>query len=99
MDNPSHLSVVIDLSLTQWTLCAQSTNPPGITLQDFLSQLLAFLNAHIACKDENTLAVFGAFPGQRYVVHYGPVCGRRSHLIAPWLRYGIALCFTRQPER
>ncbi|TFK93765.1 transcription factor Tfb4 [Polyporus arcularius HHB13444] len=69
MDKPSHLSVVIDLSLTQWTLCAQSTNPPGITLQDFLSQLLAFLNAHIACKDENTLAVFGAFPGQSVMLY------------------------------
>lgn len=67
MDKPSHLSVVVDLSPTQWALCAQSTNPPGLSLQTFLSQLLAFLNAHIACKDENTLAVFGAFPGQRYV--------------------------------
>ncbi|RPD59856.1 transcription factor Tfb4 [Lentinus tigrinus ALCF2SS1-6] len=64
MDKPSHLSVILDLSPTQWALCAQSANPTGITLQTFLSQLLAFLNAHIACKDENTLAVFGAFPGQ-----------------------------------
>ncbi|KAI0706839.1 transcription factor Tfb4 [Cerioporus squamosus] len=69
MDKPSHLSVVIDLSLTQWALCAQSTNPPGITLQNFLSQLIAFLNAHIACKDENTLAVFGAFPGQSVMLY------------------------------
>ncbi len=67
MDKPSHLSVIIDSSPTQWALCAQSTNPPGITLQTFLSHLLAFLNAHIACKDENTLAVFGALPGQGYV--------------------------------
>lgn len=67
MDKPSHLSVIVDLSPTQWALCAQSTNPPGLSLQTFLSQLMAFLNAHIACKDENTLAVFGAFPGQRYV--------------------------------
>ncbi|KAI0630365.1 transcription factor Tfb4 [Trametes polyzona] len=69
MDKPSHLSVVLDLSPTQWALCAQSTNPPGISLQAFLSQLLAFLNAHIACKDENTLAVFGALPGQSVLLY------------------------------
>ncbi|EJF65317.1 transcription factor Tfb4 [Dichomitus squalens LYAD-421 SS1] len=69
MDKPSHLSVIVDLSPTQWALCAQSTAPPGLHLQTFLSQLLAFLNAHIACKDENTLAVFGAFPGQSVMLY------------------------------
>ncbi|KAI0374032.1 transcription factor Tfb4 [Pilatotrama ljubarskyi] len=69
MDKPSHLSVIIDLSPTQWALCAQSTNPPGVSLHTFLSQLLAFLNAHIACKDENTLAVFGALPGQSALLY------------------------------
>ncbi|KAI0743547.1 transcription factor Tfb4 [Daedaleopsis nitida] len=69
MDKPSHLSVIVDLSPTQWTLCAQSTNPPGISLQTFLSQLIAFLNAHIACKDGNTLAVFGALPGQSVMLY------------------------------
>lgn len=70
MDTPSHLSVILDLSPTQWALSAQSTNPPGISLETFLSQLLAFLNAHIACKDENTLSVFGALPGERCVSAY-----------------------------
>ncbi|KAI0823641.1 transcription factor Tfb4 [Trametes gibbosa] len=69
MDRPSHLSVVLDLSPIQWALCAQATNPPGISLQMFLSQLLSFLNAHIACKDENTLAVFGALPGQSALLY------------------------------
>ncbi|KAH9858713.1 transcription factor Tfb4 [Lenzites betulinus] len=69
MDRPSHLSVILDLSPTQWALCAQSTSPPGVSLQAFLSQLLAFLNAHIACKDENTLAVFGALPGQSVLLY------------------------------
>ncbi|KAG6920301.1 hypothetical protein DXG01_005070 [Tephrocybe rancida] len=55
-----HLSVVVDLSPTQWLLSAQSSLP----LNSFLAQLLAFLNAHIASKHENTLAVFGAFPGK-----------------------------------
>lgn len=66
----SHLSVVIDLSPTHWDLSAR--DPPQnefpLTLATFLSQLLAFLNAHIACKHENTLAVFGAFPGKRCVL-------------------------------
>ncbi|KAL1939789.1 hypothetical protein VTO73DRAFT_9489 [Trametes versicolor] len=69
MDTPSHLSVILDLSPTQWALSAQSTNPPGISLETFLSQLLAFLNAHIACKDENTLAVFGALPGESVLLY------------------------------
>ncbi|OJT10433.1 RNA polymerase II transcription factor B subunit 4 [Trametes pubescens] len=69
MDTPSHLSVILDLSPTQWALSAQSTNPLGISLETFLSQLLAFLNAHIACKDENTLAVFGALPGESVLLY------------------------------
>ncbi|RPD74310.1 transcription factor Tfb4 [Lentinus tigrinus ALCF2SS1-7] len=80
MDKPSHLSVILDLSPTQWALCAQSVNPTGITLHTFLSQLLAFLNAHIACKDENTLAVFGALPGQSGMLYSstGEVTGART---------------------
>lgn len=71
MDKASHLSVVLDLSLKQWHLAAQSTNPHPISLATFLSHFLAFLNAHIACKDENSLAVFGAFPGKRCVsIHF-----------------------------
>lgn len=67
MDKASHLSVVLDLSPKQWYLAAQPTNANPITLSTFLSHLLAFLNAHIACKDENSLAVFGALPGKRCV--------------------------------
>lgn len=68
MDKASHLSVILDLSPTQWHLSAQPTNAHPLMLPTFLSQLLAFLNAHMACKDENSLAVFGAFPGKRCVV-------------------------------
>ena len=39
-----------------------------LSLSTFLSHLMAFLNAHIACKDENSLAVFGALPGKRCVI-------------------------------
>ena len=65
MDKASHLSVVLDLSPTQWHLSAQPSNTHPLSLSAFLSHLLAFLNAHIACKDENSLAVFGALPGKR----------------------------------
>jgi transcription initiation factor TFIIH subunit 3 len=66
MDNASHLSVIVDLSPTQWHLSSQLDNTYPLSLKDFLSQLLAFLNIHVASKHENTLAVFGAFPGKRF---------------------------------
>jgi RNA polymerase II transcription initiation/nucleotide excision repair factor TFIIH, subunit TFB4 len=67
-DNGSHLSVVIDLSPSQWHLSAQldPTNSFPLPLHAFLSQLFAFFNAHIASKHENSLAVFGALPGKRF---------------------------------
>ncbi|KAJ7072157.1 transcription factor Tfb4 [Mycena amicta] len=67
----SHLSVVIDLSPFQWELSAREPphNTYPLTLASFLSQLLAFLNAHIACRDENTLAVFGAFPKKSVLLY------------------------------
>jgi transcription initiation factor TFIIH subunit 3 len=67
MEKASHLSVIVDLSPTQWHLSAQATNPYPLPIETFLSHLLAFLNAHIASKHENTLAVFGALPGKRLV--------------------------------
>ncbi|KAG6837497.1 hypothetical protein H0H93_008422 [Arthromyces matolae] len=65
MMEASHLSVVLDLSPTQWNLSTNHSQP--LPLNSFLAQLLAFLNAHIAAKHENTLAVFAAFPGKRHV--------------------------------
>ncbi|CAL1707633.1 unnamed protein product [Somion occarium] len=69
MDKPSHLSVVVDLSPSQWHLCGQSSNSHPLPLSAFLSQLLAFLNAHIACNDENTLSVYGALPGKSILLY------------------------------
>ncbi|KAH7888520.1 TFIIH subunit Tfb4/p34 [Phlebopus sp. FC_14] len=69
MEKASHLSVVVDLSPTQWHLSAQPTNPYPLSIETFLSQLLAFLNAHIASKHENTLAVFGALPGKSVMLY------------------------------
>lgn len=65
MDRSCHLSLIIDLSPTQWHLSAQPTNPHPLSFQTFLSLVLTFLNSHIAAKHENTLAVFGALPGKR----------------------------------
>lgn len=66
MDGSSHLSLIIDLSPSQWHLSAQSSNPHPLSFQTFLSHVLTFLNSHIASKHENTLAVFGALPGKRW---------------------------------
>ncbi|KAF8210537.1 TFIIH subunit Tfb4/p34 [Mycena galopus ATCC 62051] len=67
----SHLSVVVDLSPLHWELSAREApeNTYPLTLASFLSQLLAFLNSHIACRHENTLAVFGAFPGKSVLLY------------------------------
>ncbi|KIJ19132.1 hypothetical protein PAXINDRAFT_109674 [Paxillus involutus ATCC 200175] len=69
MEKASHLSVIVDLSPTQWHLSAQETNPHPLSIETFLSQLLAFLNAHVASKHENTLAVFGALPGKSVMLY------------------------------
>jgi transcription initiation factor TFIIH subunit 3 len=67
MDSSSHLALIIDLSPSQWHFSAQSSNPHPLSFQTFLSHVLTFLNSHIASKHENTLAVFGALPGKRWV--------------------------------
>lgn len=81
MDKASHLSVVLDLSPTQWHLSMQPNNVQPLTLSTFISQLLAFLNAHMACKDENSLAVFGAFPGKRFDFFSKDVCRTNQAVI------------------
>ncbi|KAF8894042.1 TFIIH subunit Tfb4/p34 [Infundibulicybe gibba] len=64
----SHLSVVLDLSPFQWQLSAEH-QPYPLPLNAFLSQLLAFLNSHVASKHENTLAVFAALPGKSVMLY------------------------------
>lgn len=70
MDRSSHLSVILDLSPTQWLLSAQPSNPHPLSFDAFLSHLLVFLNSHIAYKHENSLAVFGALPGKRFALSF-----------------------------
>lgn len=64
MDKPSHLSLILDLSPSQWLLSARHTNPFPLPFHTFLAHLLTFLNAHAAAQHDNSLAVFGAFPGK-----------------------------------
>ncbi|KIJ23291.1 hypothetical protein M422DRAFT_62431 [Sphaerobolus stellatus SS14] len=66
-DSPSHLSLVLDLSPTQWHLCSTGENP--LPLNAFLAHLLTFLNTHIASKHENSLAVFAALPGKSEMLY------------------------------
>lgn len=80
MDKASHLSVIVDLSPIQWHLSSQSNNTYPLSLKDFLSQLLAFLNMHVAAKHENTLAVFGAFPGKRFALEFKYLYFDSQHL-------------------
>ena len=70
MDRSSHLSVILDLSPTQWLLSAQPSNPHPLSFDTFLSHILVFLNSHIAYKHENSLAVFGALPGKRSTLSF-----------------------------
>ncbi|KAF5351960.1 hypothetical protein D9756_007562 [Leucocoprinus leucothites] len=65
MDASSHLSVVLDLPPAQWHRAAHH----GLPLSDFLSHVLVFLHAHIAANAENSLAVFGAFPGSSTLLY------------------------------
>ncbi|KAH9040730.1 transcription factor Tfb4 [Lactarius pseudohatsudake] len=69
MDRSCHLSLIIDLSPSQWHLSAQPTNPHPLSFQTFLSLVFTFLNSHIAAKHENTLAVFGALPGKSTMLY------------------------------
>ena len=65
MELSSHMSVIIDLSPSQWHLSALPDNPQPLSFRSFLAQTLAFLNSFLAFKHENTLAVYGALPGKR----------------------------------
>ncbi|EJD02844.1 Tfb4-domain-containing protein [Fomitiporia mediterranea MF3/22] len=69
MDRPSHLAIILDLSPTQWHLSSLPKNAYPLSFKSFLAQTLAFLNSHLALKHENTLAVYGAFPGKSVLLY------------------------------
>jgi transcription initiation factor TFIIH subunit 3 len=67
LDAPTHLTLILDLSPKQWHLSSLESNEFSLSLDAFLSQVLAFINAHLAGRHDNTITVFGAFPGTRLV--------------------------------
>jgi len=67
MEARSHLSIILDLAPVDWELSATWDDP--LPLSSFLSQLLVFINAHLAQSAENTLAVFGAFPNRSTLLY------------------------------
>ncbi|KAH8119077.1 Tfb4-domain-containing protein [Phellopilus nigrolimitatus] len=69
MEPSSHMSVILDLSPTQWHLSSLPKNTFPLSFRSFLSQTLALLNSHLALKHENTLAVYGALPGKSVLLY------------------------------
>lgn len=67
LDAPSHLTLILDLSPKQWHLSSLESNDFPLSLDAFLPQVLTFVNAHLAGRHDNTVTVFGAFPGTRLV--------------------------------
>ncbi|KAK7472694.1 RNA polymerase II transcription factor B subunit 4 [Stygiomarasmius scandens] len=61
------LVVVVELDIVQWQRSSSHTDP--LSLSDFLSHLVAFLNAYSAASSDNVLAVFAAFPGKSVMLY------------------------------
>jgi len=70
MDPPGHLSLILDLSPV---LCSATPNDGAnesvLPLSSFLSHVLAFVNSHLAARDENTITVLGAFPSKSVLLY------------------------------
>ncbi|QRV94192.1 transcription factor TFIIH complex subunit Tfb4 [Ceratobasidium sp. AG-Ba] len=66
---PAHLILIIDLSPSQWQSSVTSAPNSGLDLLTFLSQVLVFVNSHLACRQENSVAVLGAFPGKSLTLY------------------------------
>lgn len=79
----SLLIAIVDLHPLAWSLLANLKSPPDtaergekekekapvspITLEDFATILMVFLNAHLASRWGNEVVVYGALPGSAYV--------------------------------
>ena len=61
------LVVVVELDIVQWQRSSSHTDP--LSLSDFLSHLVAFLNTYSAASSDNVLAVFAAFPGKSVMLY------------------------------
>ncbi|CAE6471812.1 unnamed protein product [Rhizoctonia solani] len=78
---PAHLILILDLSPAQWQLSASSaTNGgQGMDLSTFLSQVLVFVNCHLACRQENSAAILGAFPDRSLTLYPAPPNNAQSN--------------------
>ncbi|KAF8608776.1 transcription factor Tfb4 [Ceratobasidium sp. AG-I] len=65
---PAHLILIIDVSPSQWQLSASNAanggSGTGMDLSTFMTQVLVFVNSHLACRQENSVSILGAFPGR-----------------------------------
>ncbi|KAG8733064.1 RNA polymerase II transcription factor B subunit 4 [Ceratobasidium sp. 428] len=91
---PAHLILILDLSPSQWQASASAAPNSGMDLSTFMSQVLVFINCHLACRQENSAAVLGAFPGKRHVFDF--VC-LGSNIDWLWWR-GASLTLYPTPE-
>jgi transcription initiation factor TFIIH subunit 3 len=63
----SHLTLILDLSPKQWHLSSLEPDGQALSLLSFITQVLAFMNSHLALRHENTISVLGAFPRKRFL--------------------------------
>ncbi|KAB5596020.1 General transcription factor IIH subunit 3 [Ceratobasidium theobromae] len=83
---PAHLILIIDLSPVQWQLSASATANGGqnMDLTTFVPQVLVFMNSHLACRQENSAAILGAFPGRSLTLYPTPPDSAQSNVaVAP----------------
>ncbi|KAG9123742.1 RNA polymerase II transcription factor B subunit 4 [Ceratobasidium sp. 392] len=69
---PAHLILIVDLSPSQWQASASAAPNNGMDLSTFMSQVLIFTNCHLACRQENSVSVLGAFPGKSLTLYPTP---------------------------
>lgn len=96
-DVPTHLTLILDLSPKQWHLSSLESNEFPLSLEAFLSQVLTFINAHLAGRHDNTVTVFGAFPGTR-LVHYAYIIPSEAWFDAEFLLYSTMLCTSEDAQ-
>ncbi|ELU42522.1 Tfb4 domain-containing protein [Rhizoctonia solani AG-1 IA] len=82
---PAHLILILDISPVQWQLSASSTanGGQGMDLSTFLSQVLVFVNCHLGCRQENSAAILGAFPGRSLTLYPAPASTQSNTGLGP----------------
>lgn len=67
-DDVNVLVTIIDVNPTVWSQATESD--PSVSFQPVLDQVLVFLNAFLALRPDNKLAVIGCHPEKRYKMSY-----------------------------